>query len=76
EEIQALQSASADQTQASQALAQEVSGKMANIDQKVDQSIDQVEQSYDQKASDLTIIATDGYRKAIEDASGGRNTVV
>ena len=76
EEIQALKSASAEQTSASQSLAQEVSGKMSDIDQKVDQSINQVEQTYDQKASDLTIIATDGYRKAIEDASGGRNTVV
>lgn len=76
EEIQALKAASAEQTAASQALAQEVAGKMGDIDQKVDQSIEQVEETYDEKASNLTIIATDGYRKAVESASGGKNTVV
>lgn len=75
-EIQAMKTASQAQTAASQNLAQEVSGKMAAIDQKVNTSISKVENSYDQKAAGLTIIATDGYRKAIEDASGGRNTVV
>lgn len=76
EQIQAMQTASQQQTAASQALAQEVAGKMGQIDQKVDNSISQVEDTYEQKAAGLTIIATDGYKKAVEDASGGRNTVV
>lgn len=76
EQIQAMQTASQQQTAASQALAQEVAGKMGQIDQKVDNSISQVEATYEQKAAGLTIIATDGYKKAVEDASGGRNTVV
>ena len=76
QQIEELKTASVEQTQATQSLAQEVASKMSQIDNKVDTSIQQVEQGYEQKASNLTIIATDGYRKAIEDASGGRNTVV
>lgn len=76
EEIAGLKVASATQTAASQALAQEVTGKMAAIDKKTNDSIAKVESTYDQKAAGLTIIATDGYKKAIEHNSGGRNTVV
>ena len=76
EQIQDMKTASQQQTSASQALAQEVSGKMSAIDTKVDTSIQNVENTYDQKAAGLTIIATDGYKRAIEHASGGRNTVV
>lgn len=76
EEIAGLKVASATQTAASQALSQEVAGKMAAIDNKTNDSIAKVESTYDQKAAGLTIIATDGYKKAIEHNSGGRNTVV
>lgn len=76
EEIAGLKVASAAQTAASQALSQEVAGKMAAIDKKTNDSIAKVESTYDQKAAGLTIIATDGYKKAIEHNSGGRNTVV
>ncbi len=76
EEIQSIKTASQAQTAASQALAAEVAGKMGQIDNKVDTSIQQVESTYEGKASALTIIATDGYRKAVEHNSGGRNTVV
>lgn len=76
EEIAELKVASAAQTAASQALAQEVAGKMAAIDKKTNDSITKVESTYDQKAAGLTIIAIDGYKKAIEHNSGGRNTVV
>lgn len=76
EQIQNMKTASQDQTAASQALAQEVSGKMGAIDAKVDSSIGRVESEYATKAAGLTIIATDGYRKAVEHNSGGKNTVV
>lgn len=76
EEIAGLKVAAAEQTAASQALSQEVAGKMAAIDKKTNDSIAKVESTYDQKAAGLTIIATDGYKKAIEHNSGGRNTVV
>jgi len=76
EEVQALKQASAQQVAASQALAQEVAGKMGQIDQKVNASIAAVEAGYAARANQLTIIATDGYKKAIEHNSGGRNTVV
>jgi len=60
EEIAGLKVASAEQTAASQALSQEVAGKMAAIDKKTNDSIAKVESTYDQKAAGLTIIATDG----------------
>lgn len=47
-----------------------------NIRQDADQSINDVNANFAEKAASLTIVATDGYRKAIEDASGGRNTVI
>lgn len=76
EQIQNMKTASQEQTAASQALAQEVSGKMTAIDTKVDSSINRAEAEYADKAAGLTIIATDGYRKAVEHNSGGKNTVV
>lgn len=76
EEIAALTQAAAQQTAASQALSQEVSGKMAAIDKKANDSIALVQAEHAAKANALTIIATDGYKKAIEHNSGGRNTVV
>lgn len=76
EQIQNMKTASQEQTAASQALAQEVSGKMGAIDAKVNSSIGRVESEYATKAAGLTIIATDGYRKAVEHNSGGKNTVV
>lgn len=76
EQIQNMKTASQEQTAASQALAQEVAGKMGAIDTKVNSSISRVESEYADKAAGLTIIATDGYRKAVEHNSGGKNTVV
>lgn len=76
QQIENMKTASQEQTQASQALAQEVSGKMGAIDAKVATSIAAVESTYADKAAGLTIIATDGYRKAVEHNSGGKNTVV
>lgn len=76
QQLSEIQKASAEQTRASQKLANEVSGKIGDIEQAADRSISRVEQTYDEKASNLTIIATDGYRKAVEHNSGGRNTVI
>lgn len=76
EQIQNIKTATQEQTKASQDLAKEVAGKMQAIDKKVDQSIEKVESTYEGKAAQLTIIATDGYRKAVEHNSGGKNTVI
>lgn len=57
QEVQALKQASAQQVAASQALAQEVAGKMGQIDQKVNTSIAAVETGYAARANQLTIIA-------------------
>ena len=71
-----LVSAANAQTAASQALTQEVSGKMSEIDTKVSESIESVESEYSEKLSSLTIAANLGYANAVEKASGGRNTLV
>lgn len=76
EQIQNIKTATQEQTKASQDLAKEVAGKMQAIDKKVDQSIEKVESTYEDKEAQLTIIATDGYRKAVEHNSGGKNTVI
>jgi len=47
-----------------------------DVRQDADQAINDVNNNFTEKAASLTIVATDGYRKAIEDASGGRNTVI
>lgn len=47
------------------ALASDYKSKKAALDQQVAEN-----------SAQLAIVASDGYRKAIEDASGGRNTVV
>jgi hypothetical protein len=41
-----------------------------------DDALNTLETDYNQNVSNLTIVATDGYRKSIEQNSGGRNTVV
>ncbi len=76
EEIVALTNAAAEQTAASQALAQEVAGKVGEIEQTTAEAIEQIAQEYEQDKASITIIARDAHRKAIEDASGGRNTVI
>ncbi len=76
QQIENMKTASQEQTLASQELAQEVSGKMGAIDTKVATSIAAVESTYADKAAGLTIIAVDGYKKAVEHNSGGKNTVV
>ncbi|MCP4058096.1 MAG: formylglycine-generating enzyme family protein [Pseudoalteromonas sp.] len=60
-----------------------VENKAAEIDSKtaaLDSDYNSKKAALDQQAAEnleqLAIVASDGYRKAIEDASGGRNTVV
>ncbi|MGO2181202.1 MAG: SUMF1/EgtB/PvdO family nonheme iron enzyme [Pseudoalteromonas nigrifaciens] len=49
-----------------------IEGKAAEIDSKTTQ----LDQFVKGKASEMEIVASDGYRKAIEHASGGRNKVI
>lgn len=76
QELQAVKTAAQQQTQASQDLAQEVAGKMAAIDSKVDSAINRVEQDFDTKHDNLAVAAVDGFRRAVERNSGGKNTVI
>ena len=53
-----------------------VEKKQAAIDTKVDNAITEMNSEVDDAKSSMLIIATDGYRKAVEAATGGRNTVL
>lgn len=72
----ALEQDIANLVQSTNALTDVVDGKIQDIDNKVNTSLQQARNEYNSKANNLTIIATDGYRKAVEAASGGRNTVI
>jgi len=76
QQIADMQQASVEQTQASQALADEVAGKMGEIDSKVNDTTSFLENDYQEKTSSLTITASLGYKNAVEKASGGRNTLI
>lgn len=49
-----------------------IEGKAAEIDSKTTQ----LDQFVKAKANEMAVVASDGYRKAIEHASGGRNKVI
>ncbi len=75
-EVSKAVTASNEQTNASNELAVEVSGKMAQLDAKADDAIARAEADYNTKVGELTTHAIEGHKKAIEDASGGRNTIL
>lgn len=66
----------ANMTQAADNLVGEISGKVAEIDKKADDAIADAQAFFNNKASELTDYAIEGHKKAVEDASGGRNTVL
>ncbi|WP_299071952.1 SUMF1/EgtB/PvdO family nonheme iron enzyme [uncultured Paraglaciecola sp.] len=76
DEVKALTAATSEQTKASQDLAQEVAGKMGDLDKKADDAIARAEAGFNDKVNELTDHAIEGHKKAIEDASGGRNTIL
>lgn len=45
-------------------------------DQRVSNAVQEAEEKVDAAIPSITILATDAYRKSIEDASGGKNTVI
>ncbi|GIU12892.1 SUMF1/EgtB/PvdO family nonheme iron enzyme [Shewanella sp. MBTL60-007] len=75
-EVTKAVSASNEQTAASQELGQEVAGKMAQLDKKADDAIALAEKAFNDNVDALTDYAIEGHKKAIEDASGGRNTIL
>lgn len=76
QEVKNLTLAANTQTAAAQDLAQEVSNKMGQLDKKADDAIARAEADYGAKVGELTTHAIEGHKKAIEDASGGRNTIL
>lgn len=87
QQIAELQLASAEQTAASQELTVEIANKVGAITKSVEdaikdldtvknQTISDLNNSFDQKGQALTIIAKDSLRASVEAASGGKNTVI
>lgn len=74
--ISELEKAAAEQTAASQALSLKVSGMMGKLDDKANSAIARAESKFNQSVTELTDHAIEGHKKAIEDASGGRNTIL
>ena len=56
--------------------AAEIDSKTAALDSDYNSKKAALDQQVAENSAQLAIVASDGYRKAIEDASGGRNTVV
>jgi len=71
-----METASLQQTKASQDLAAEVSGMIGAIDKKADDAISRAEADFNSKTVELTAHSIEGHKKAIEDASGGRCTIL
>lgn len=53
-----------------------VSEKDKNTDELIKSKLDKAERDFNEKSAELTIYAAEGHKKAIEDASGGRNTII
>ncbi len=75
-EVSKAVTASNELTTASNELAVEVASKMTQLDTKADSAIARAEADYGAKVGELTTHAIEGHKKAIEDASGGRNTIL
>lgn len=76
DEVIKLQDATNKVLEQSTSLASTVSGKMAALDSKADSAIARAESKFNQSVTELTAHAIEGHKKAIEDASGGRNTII
>lgn len=76
DEVIKLQDATNKVLEQSTSLASTVSGKMAALDSKADSAIARAESKFNQSVTELTAHAIEGHKKAIEDASGGRNTIL
>ncbi|MFI3273311.1 SUMF1/EgtB/PvdO family nonheme iron enzyme, partial [Vibrio sp.] len=53
-----------------------IDSEMKAISKEAGESIQRAENTFNQKVDELTDYAIEGHKKAIEDASGGRNTVL
>ena len=76
DEVIKLQDATNKVLEQATSLGNTVSGKMAALDSKADSAIARAESKFNQSVTDLTVHAIEGHKKAIEDASGGRNTIL
>lgn len=75
-ELQEVKKATQQQTAASQAIANQHVTAISAVENKAKASITAIETKAAQKATELTTYAIEGHKKALEDASGGRNTIV
>lgn len=76
EELQLVKQASQEQTAASQEIAAYHLEAIQKVEAKSTSAIQSAENTFNQKVDELTDYALKGHKKAIEDASGGRNTIL
>lgn len=75
-EVIKLQDATNKVLEQSTELAKTVAGKMGDLDRKADSAIARAETAFNNSVAELTVHAIEGHKKAIEDASGGKNTII
>lgn len=75
-ELQEVKKASQEQTAASQEIAAYHLEAIQKVETKSNSAIQAAENTFNQKVGELTNYAIEGHKKAIEDASGGRNTII
>lgn len=75
-ELQEVKKASQEQTAASQEIAAYHLEAIQKVETKSTSAIQAAENTFNQKVGELTDYAIEGHKKAIEDASGGRNTII
>lgn len=76
EELQLVKQASQEQTAASQEIAAYHLEAIQKVEVESTSAIQAAENTFNHKVGELTDYAIEGHKKAIEDASGGRNTVL
>lgn len=75
-ELQEVKKATQDQTAASQEIAAYHLEAIQKVEAESTSAIQAAENTFNHKVGELTNYAIEGHKKAIEDASGGRNTIL
>ncbi|EKO3650595.1 SUMF1/EgtB/PvdO family nonheme iron enzyme [Vibrio metschnikovii] len=75
-ELQELKKATQQQTAASQEIAAYHNDAVKKVEHASNTAIARAESKFNQSVTELTAHAIEGHKKAIEDASGGRNTIL
>ncbi len=76
DQVKRLEEATLDQVQVSKDIANYHLTAIEKVEQKSTSAIAKAEASFNSKVTELTQYSIEGHKKAIEDASGGKNTIL